>query len=235
MKSAFETIATARHNWQAQTDPAILASHTLLDTAAHNTVRAYLAVLGSIPSWQPAGLPAIDLGAGAGYMTRAFRAAGVDMTAAEHTDEGLALLRRLNPGLPVRQADIAQFHEPGRYGLIVAREIYPVTRVNAFTEQHAMLGRLIDSLASGGVLLLAGSSVHAPHCMHYTGMVRTLARDARVRHISGPLIEALVVKMPWIMCSPAACVAAHALAAPLVAWRRRRGWALIRLIAFVKA
>ncbi len=235
MKSAFDLAAAAHHSWQQAADTGSLASHTLMDAAAEQAVRAYLALLQGLLGWRNNGAPAIDLGAGSGHMTRTFRNVGIDMTAAERHDEGVDLLRRLNPDLPVCHADISSMHEPGRYGLIVAREIYPITRVAAFAEQHAMLGRLIDSLESGGVLLVAGSDACAPDCMDYQGMLRSFASDARVSRTAGPLIEPLVQRFPWTMHSRLACAALHALAAPLLAWKRRRGWVRINVIAFVRA
>ena len=235
MKSAFDTASSAHHNWHRNDDAQNLAAHTLMDAAADRVTAGYLALLRGVLGWRNEAGAALDLGAGAGHMTRAFRRAGIDMTATEHSEEGIALLRRHNPGMPVRQADMAQFSEPGRYHLILAREVYPVTRVSAFTDQHAMMGRLIDSLVSGGVLLVSGSDTCKPHCMDYAGMKRAFSADARVGRAAGPFIEPLVSKMPALMRSPLTCAIAHTAAAPLVAWKRHQGWPATQVIAFVRA
>ena len=234
MKSAFDKASTAQHNWHLSDDAQNLASHTLMDAAADRVTAGYLALLHGVLGWRNGVGAALDLGAGAGHMTRAFRRAGIDMTAAEHSEQGIALLRRHNPDMPVRQADMAQFSEVAGYRLILAREVYPVTRVNAFTEQHAMMGRLIDSLVSGGVLLVTGSDTCKPHCMDYAGMVRVLGADARVGRAVGPLIEPLITKVPALMHAPLTCALAHIAAAPLVAWKRHRGWPATQVIAFVR-
>ena len=235
MKSAFDKAASAQHNWHLNDDAQNLAAHTLMDAAAERVTAGYLALLHGVLGWRNGAGAALDLGAGAGHMTRAFRRAGIDMTAAEHSEDGIALLRRHNPDMPVRQADMAQFSEPGGYRLILAREVYPVTRVNAFTEQHAMLGRLIGSLVSGGVLLVSGSDTCKPQCMDYAGMVRVFAADARVGRAAGPFIEPLMSKAHAFMHSPLTCAMAHIAAAPLVAWKRHRGWPATQVIAFVRA
>ena len=235
MTSAFDKASSAQHNWHLSDDAQNLAAHTLMDAAADRVTAGYLALLQGVLGWRNGAGAALDLGAGAGHMTRAFRRAGIDMTAAEHSEQGIDLLRRHNPDMPVRQVDMVQFSEVAGYRLILAREVYPVTRVNAFTEQHAMMGRLIDSLVSGGVLLVTGSDTCKPHCMDYAGMVRAFGADARVGRAVGPLIEPLISKAPALMRSPLTCAMAHIAIAPLVAWKRHKGWPATQVIAFVRA
>lgn len=230
--SEFERTAANPANWQTGAD---LASHTLMGERAERTARAYLALLGDVAGVECLAGSSIDLGAGAGYLVRAFHAVGVQMTASEHTAAGVALLRRENPHLPVRQDSVAAFHEPGRHRLLIARELYPFTRVSAFTEQLASVNRLIDSLESDGALLLSGSDVAAPHCLDMRLLAKTLARDARVKAVSGPWLEALLVRGGRLAGNPLWRTLAHAAAAPYAAWRQRYGrWAAIRTLVVVK-
>ena len=202
---------------------------------AERTAHAYIALLKDVAGASCLAGSSIDLGAGAGYLVRAFRAAGVPMTASEHTAAGVALLQRENPELPVRQDSVAAFHEPGQHRLLVARELYPFTRVSAFTEQLASIGRLIDSLESGGALLLSGSDVAAPHCLDMHLLTHTLKSDARVRAVSGPWLEALLVRGGPMAGSALWRALSHAAVAPYAAWRQRYGkWAAIRTLAVVK-
>ena len=230
--SEFERIAANPANWHSGAD---LASHTLMGERAERTARAYMALLKDVAGARCLEGSSIDLGAGAGYLVRAFRAAGVPMAASEHTVAGVGLLQRENPGLPVRQDSVAAFHEPGQHRLLVARELYPFTRVSAFTEQLASIGRLIDSLESGGAMLLSGSDVAAPHCLDMHLLARTLENDTRVRAVSGPWLEALLVRGGPMAGSALWRALSHAAVAPYAAWRQRYGkWAAIRTLAVVK-
>ena len=78
------------------------------------------------------------------------------MTASEWNDSGIELMRRENPHLATRKLDIMAFDDHEAWDFIFCRELYPFTRVNAFTDQHAIVSRLIDGLRPGGVLVLAG-------------------------------------------------------------------------------
>ena len=230
--SEFERMAANPANWQSGAD---LASHTLMGERAERTAHAYIALLKDVAGAPCLAGSSIDLGAGAGHLVRAFRAAGVAMAASEHTAAGVALLQRENPELPVRQDSVAAFHEPGQHRLLVARELYPFTRLNAFTEQLASIGRLIDSLESGGALLLSGSDVAAPHCLDMHLLAHTLRRDARVKSVSGPWLEALLVRGGAMAGNVLWRKLSHAAVAPYAAWRQRYGkWAAIRTLAVVK-
>lgn len=227
MSSPFEAVATAESSWQAARD---LHQHTLLDAAAERVVAGHVCFLKGIIGWRPAP-DALDLGAGAGHTTRAFRKAGVDMSASEHTDTGVALLRELNPGMPIRKISIADYHQPDTHSLIFARELYPITRVSAFAEQRAMLDRLIDSLAPRGILLIIGSDAMAPECMDYQRMVDEFRADPRVRHVHGPYLEPILIRRQ-LSFNKFMLALSHFLLHPLTVWKRRSGWATTNVIAF---
>ena len=231
MSTDFDRLSSSKHAWQVGED---LASHTLLKDRAERTVRAYVRLLLEVAGPQALVGSAIELGAGAGFATAAFRVAGVDMIASEHTEEGLALLGRMNPSLPLRLDSVTTFYEPERYSLLVARELYPFTRINAFTEQAACIGRLIDSLVPGGALLLVESDVSAPHCLDMRLLKRTLQTDARVARVSGPWLEALQLHGGAMMGNQLCRMLVHAVMAPYVRWRKSRGWAAIGVLVIVK-
>ncbi len=229
VSSDFEIVATTESSWQAARD---LDQHTLLDEAADRVVAGHLHFLKKIIGWRP-GPDALDLGAGSGHTTQAFRKYGVDMTASEHTDAGIDLLKELNPGMPVQKISMADYHRLGKHSLIFARELYPITRVNAFAEQRAMVDRLVDSLSPGGVLLIVGSDVYRPHCMDYHGMVREFKSDERLSRVYGPYLEPIIIRSLLSMNMVVLSIT-HLLLYPFTLWKRRSGWAAAYVVAFVR-
>lgn len=229
MTSNFETMAATESAWQAARD---LAEHTLMDDAAERVVAGHLHFLRKVIGWRP-GPNALDLGAGSGHTTRAFRKLGVEMIASEHTDAGIELLRELNPGMQIKKISMADYHQPGMHSLIFARELYPITRVNAFAEQRAMLGRLIDSLAPGGVLLIVGSDAAAPDCMDYEGMLKEFRLDRRISRVFGPYLEPLIIRKA-LAYNQFLLSMFQTLLYPLTIWKRRSGWVAAYVIAFVR-
>jgi SAM-dependent methyltransferase len=133
----------------------------------------------------------LDLGAGAGYLAESLRQSGILMTASEWNDIGINLINDLNPKLPTRKIDVLAFSDPDAWDLIICREVYPFTRVNAFTDQLKIVASLIDSLRSGGVLVLTGSDVAYPHCMNWSLLIDVLKKDHRLSIVSGRHSEAI--------------------------------------------
>jgi hypothetical protein len=231
MSTEFERVASSNASWQTGSD---LASHTLLQDRAERTVKAYIRIVSKLAGPKALAGSAIDLGAGAGFIAKAFRSSGIDMVASEHTTEGIALLRRINPDIPARQDNISTFNEPGCHSLLVARELYPFTRVNAFSEQFACIGRLLDSLSTGGALILVGSDVSAPHCLDMHLVARSLRRDARVANIGGPWLESVLIRSGMRAGSKFWMGFADVALKPYVAWMRRKRWAAIRVLVVTK-
>lgn len=229
--SEFERIAGVGSKWQCGGN---LSSHTLLQESADRSVHGYFALLKSVSGAEFLEGPALDFGSGAGHVARSFRRLGVDMVASEHTKEGMDLLRRENPELPVRELSIVAFHEPNRYALLVARELYPFTRVNAFSEQLACISRLIDSLRPRGVLLLIGSEAATPHCLDMDLLADTLRSDDRVSRLSGPWLEPLVVRASaWMKIGLMRHLLKLAIR-PYLVWKRTTNWTDIRVLIVVR-
>ncbi len=231
MSTDFERLAASKAAWQTGKN---LASHTLLQDRAEVTAQAYIRIVSKLAGPQALAGSAIDLGAGAGFIVKAFRSAGVDMVASEHTTEGIALLQRINPEVPIRLDNILTFNEPGRHSLLVARELYPFTRVNAFSEQFACIGRLLDSLSTGGALILVGSDASAPHCLDMHLIARALRRDVRVANIGGPWLESVLIRSGTLAGSKFWMGFADAVLKPYVAWMGRKRWAAIRVLVVTK-
>ena len=142
-------------------------------------------------------------------------------------------MRRENPQLAARKLDIMAFDEQGAWDFIFCRELYPFTRINAFSDQHAIISRLIDGLRPGGVLVLAGSEVMWPHCADYRLLMRTFGRDARLAFAGPKYPEALLARFELRFGSAYRLLAV--LLQPLLAFKQRwRGWARINVIVFRK-
>jgi hypothetical protein len=188
--SKFEESGKWGRDWQRGDD---WSSHTVLRSEAERIASGYqllLRKLGHRPD--KTDLRGLGIGAGAAHLEAALAEMGYRMTASEWNEYGLKLVGQQNPQLDRKLVDLMTFHEPAGWDLIVARELYPFTRVDSFTEQWAMIGRLTESLRPGGVLLLSGSNVSRPECLDYRRMLRELRADKRVDAIIGPVLEPLL-------------------------------------------
>ncbi len=227
----------------ADAEPAIVsaapqerAPHTTAPNDARRMVSGYLAFLNRIADFRlPATNLGLDLGAGAGHIAEAFNEAGCRMIAAEHTDEGVALIRSLSPGIEALKKNVADFREPGKYDLIFSREIYPFTRINAYDEQRRAVSNIIDSLKSGGAFLLSASDVCAPDCLDYDRLIKELRADSRLRLVTGKHYEFIFKRWGGLISGPQAYRLFELAVSPLILYKRwRHGFARIYLIAFVK-
>lgn len=194
--------ATARwgREWQAGDD---WSSHTVMRAEADRIAAGYLAFLRRAGAFRDQRrIAGVGIGSGAGYLEAALAARGIDMTASEWSEEGVRLIRSQNPELPCARIDLTTFSDRSRWDLILCRELYPFTRVDAFSGQMALISRLIDALRPGGVVLMVGSDINRPQCLDYERMVRELRADRRVSRISGPILEPVLKRMPesaWAM------------------------------------
>lgn len=231
----FQKLAHAEPSWHRSAD-AELVHHTAAAADAASLTRGYLSFLRKIAGWRlPAENRCLDLGAGAGHITRAFNSAGARMAACEHTDDGVALIKRLNPGLTTQKKNVAEFREPGEYDLIFSREIYPFTRINAYADQSKAVSNIVDSLKPGGVFLLAGSDVCRPDCLDYDRLIREFREDSRLRRVTGKHYEFIFKRLGGAILGPLSCRLIELALAPVIECERlRRGFARIYLIGFVK-
>lgn len=186
--------------------------------------------------WRPAAgqTAGLEIGAGAGYIAAAFGRHNIDMVASELSDAGLALIRRENPALKTRKLDLMEFDDACAWDLIFCRELYPFTRANAFSDQHQIVSRLIDALKPGGVLMLVGSDVLAPHCLDQPLLIGELRKDPRLACVSDRFLEPVVRRLLPRGIGKIAFKLASALLWPVVTYKRSKGWASIYVMAVRK-
>lgn len=134
----------------------------------------------------------LDIGAGAGNVAAML---GQGMVASEWNEDGVALIKKVNPQLPTRLIDIREFSDLEEYDLILCRELYPFTRVNAFTDQVELVSKVIDALKPSGVFLLVGSTASYPHCADYKLIIKHFNNDQRISLITPPLLEAVMIRI----------------------------------------
>lgn len=227
-------VATWGEQWQSSGQ---WQAHTVGPADAAKLAAGYLAFVEALCGWKPGkDEPAgIDIGAGAGYLAAAFGKHGIRMVATEWNDAGIELIRRHNPEIEIRKIDVLAFNEPAAWDFVFCRELYPITRVNAFTDQHGIISALIDALRPGGVLVLVGSEVLWPHCADYRLLMRTFRADPRVAFVGPKYPEALVSRYRLRRFGSLGYRLLAALLWPVMAFKRRfSGWAMINVIVFRK-
>jgi 2-polyprenyl-3-methyl-5-hydroxy-6-metoxy-1,4-benzoquinol methylase len=216
--SSYERVATAKPVWQVSDN---WEHHTVSGTRAAALAKSYIALAKSLGLGGSFGLVGLDIGAGAGFISHELEMRGVGMTASEFSEEGCALIRSHNPQIPVVQLDVTNYCEKNRWDLIVARELYSFTRVNAFTDQYAVVKRLVESLTPNGVLLLVASDVTFPHCLDQKLLVRMLRKEKNVKAVKRvlePVAMRLAALSPKLM---AIGKAVEICLAPIIYWKKR--------------
>lgn len=178
--------------WQCDGGADLLQHHTLGSVQATRIAAGYMAVLRYITGRRVmSSLRGLGIGSGAGHLEAALDQLGLQMTASEWNEDGVALLAREVPSIPRRLIDLASFADREAWDVIVCRELYPFTRVDDYPAQMELIARMLSALRCGGALLLVGSDVNAEGHLDYDGMRRDLrAAGYGVRR---PLLE-LVVK-----------------------------------------
>lgn len=114
---------------------------------------------------------------------------GFNIKGLEYSQDPIKLAKQLYPNLHIFQGDMTKFCEPNQYDLIFSREVYVVTRVNAFSDQYNMICNIIKSLKSGGIFILIGSDVSYPHCMDYDLMIQTIKKEPYIDQVYGKVYE----------------------------------------------
>lgn len=176
----------------------------------------------------------LDIGAGAGHLAAALESeAKLRMTASEWNEDGIELIRRENPQLSVRTVDVMKFEDKEIWDFVLCRELYPFTRVNAYSDQFELISRIIDALKPGGVFMLVGSTVSYPHCADYALLVRNLRMDPRIEAVTSPILETVLIRIrQFSFLGRAGYRIANLLGELVFLVMRRRGWAAIRVMAF---
>lgn len=119
----------------------------------------------------------IDLGCGVGNITKSFQEKGFNISGLEYGEDPIKAANHFNPDVHIEQGDMSTFFRPNQYDFIFSREVYIITRVNAFDDQLAMIKRIVQSLKRGGIFVLIGSDVSFPHCMDYHLVAKTFNKD----------------------------------------------------------
>ena len=235
MKSNFEKTAAWGRGWQASGNwkPHTMG-HEDATNAAYNYLKFIQDICGGMPL--PGKTEGMDVGAGAGFFSAAFTKFGINMVATEWNDDGINLIRQENPQLQTRKIDVLTFHEPTSKDFIFCRELYPFTRVNAFTDQYETISRLIDSLKPGGVLVIVGSDILRPHCADWELLIRSFRTDKRLALVSARYLELLMRRRKyWGRLGCFGYWTAAAILWPFLAYKKRfHSWALISAIVFRK-
>ena len=183
----FEETARSGDAWQKSGE---WAPHTVSREEAKRIAAGYIQVLRIATGRRDfKGRRGLGIGSGAGHLEAALATYGIHMVASEWNADGLRLIGTQSPELEQRQVDLLSFEDKNCWDLILCRELYPITRTNAFSQQMDVVFRLVDALRPGGVLLLVGSDVAYPHCMNYRLMLQYLKTDSRVARIFGPVLE----------------------------------------------
>lgn len=181
--------------------------HTVDEATAKKLVAGYLKVLDFVGCNLPDNNCCVDIGCGVGNIVREFKNNGMNIHGVEYDEIAVDAAHRYNPELQIIQGDMTKFMEPETYDFIFSREVYLLTRVNAFTDQLGILSNLIDSLKPGGALMLSASPKAYPHCADFDLIMRTLEKDSRVSGVSSAYHELLFTKFAlppfkiayWIM------------------------------------
>jgi len=230
-----DDVAKWGREWQ-KSDTEI-ASHTITKDRARLLVPAYIEFLRAKTNSNLNNIKhALDIGAGAGYISAAFEEfSHIQMTASEWSTEGVDLIKRHNPQLSIRSLDIMQFNEKNTFDLILCRELYPFTRVNSFTDQYQIISRVIDALNPGGVFLFVSSDISFPHCADYKLLMKLFRKDNRLQLVSEPYLEPVVLRVTkFSFLGNVRYRLANLFGEFVMYLNKRRGWAAIRLIAFQK-
>ena len=193
-KWSYRSFASKKSGWQ--NDKQGWESHTVAPQKARLLVGGYLLLikklkldfqLKSSSDWN--GKNVLDVGAGAGYISRALLEQGCTVLSTEHTEEGVELIKKHNPDLETGIFDIASSSSNidigKKFNLIICRELYPFTRVNCFESQVDSLNNILNFLDDNGVLLLIGSTVSHPHCADYKLLFNTLNNDKDYQYYGG--------------------------------------------------
>lgn len=234
----YKELANSEHSWQKSENIAhMLFNHTVLYDYAEKATNGYIILLTKILKFAlNKNNNCIDIGAGGGYIAKIFNQHGFNMKALEHTEDGVNLLKKLNPELRVIKGNIVDFLEPNTYDLIFSREVYTFTRINAFTEQCNTISNIIDNLKPSGVFLLVASDVGRPHCMQHDNIIKIFRKDKRIKTVTRKYHELLFKsKINILIRGKFSAYLLEIIFYPVFRFLEYfNKWAMIHIIAFVK-
>lgn len=192
MSNLFESVADQKFHSGYQ-KPEDVFKHTVAEEDARKLVVGYSSILKKFYHFFPhKNSQCIDIGAGAGFITKAFNESGYPMVALEKSQDALDVFKKFNPGIQIIDGDLRSFIEPKKYDFIFSREVYLFTRVNSFSDQYQIISNMIDSLKDNGLLVLVMSQRSWPNCADLDLIHKYLKKNNKVSDIkmfSEPIIN----------------------------------------------
>lgn len=145
-----------------------------------------------IPNWWPirrrleiarqwARSPALDVGAGTGWLSLHLRHWGIDVTAADYSDDAVAEfktnLETTGMDIPVSKQDLARLtYEDDRFASVFCISVLPYVR-----DLRAALSELERVLAPGGIAVMDCNNPYGAYAFIHDRDPRTLFRSLRDR------------------------------------------------------
>jgi len=235
--TVFQHTACQKEHSGYKTDEMIF-HHTVNPIAAKKMVRGYNKFIQKILKINlRKDNVCIDLGCGAGYITKEFQSHGLNIKGLEYSDDATNAIKRHNPDLDIVQSDMASFIEINTYDLIFSREVYLITRVNAFSDQYKVISNIIESLKSSGVFILVGSNISYPHCMDYDLIIKTFRKDDRLSLVTAKYYDIVFEKLNKYVYGKVSYKLLELLIRPVLFYKKRcknKSWADKYIIAFIK-
>ena len=211
-------------------------AHTSDEESSNCAVQGYLTLLHKVLNhMEIKKTSAIDIGCGAGYITNAFHKNNFTIKGLEYSEDALNIAHAHNSHLDIFQGDMSQFKENNTYDFIFSREVYLITRINAFTEQKEIISNIIDSLKPEGIFMLVGSDVSFPDCMDYDLIIKTFRKDSRLQSVSNMYYEFIFRKFNKFIFGSISYFIIKLFLYPLILYKKYKyNFATPFIIVFVK-
>ncbi|MCD4756704.1 MAG: class I SAM-dependent methyltransferase [Arcobacteraceae bacterium] len=208
-------------------------SHTVDGGNAAKMIKGYINILNFYNFKLNAINNCIDIGCGAGYITREFSENNFNIKGMEYSEDALTIAKEHNPNLEIIQGDMSKFKEENQYDFIFSREVYLITRVNCFTEQKQIISNIVDSLKLNGIFMLVASDVSYPNCMDYNLIIKTIKKDKNIL-VSSKYHEFIFKKFNKFIFGKISYKILELLLMPLILYKKNNGWASQYIIIFQK-
>jgi len=166
-----------------QRDSSKINSHTVDRKSANQFAQAYINCIKIVKKNKNIGKDFLSIGSGAGNVEKKFQDFGFNVIASEWSEDGINLIKNHNPELNCKIIDIFQFSDIAKYDVIFCRELYPLTRVNSFTDQYEVICNLIDGLKAGGILFITMSKAAHPHCFDIDLFANEIPKKSKIETI----------------------------------------------------
>ena len=207
--------------------------HTVSEDSASILVKGYLQLLKILKFTLGQQNKCIDLGCGAGFITKELKDQGFNIKCLEYSDDSIQLLQDCHgESLDVIQGDMTKFKEDEEYDFIFSREVYLITRVNSFDEQKQTISNIVDSLKKNGIFMLVGSDVYYPNCMDYDLVMESITGEKGIETYK--YYEMIFTKFNKFITGYFTYKVLEFLLSPLIYYKKKRGWASQFILVFYK-